>query len=63
MSIGNTFTFFAGWLAIKSIPSYKMWDSTKVGKAYFYRSLFGTIVSVMVAVIAGLLIATIFFAK
>lgn len=58
--IGSFFTFFAGWLAIKMIPSYQLWSHEIVGKAYFYRSLFGTIISIVFAIFFGVIIVRIF---
>lgn len=48
--------YFAGWLAIKTIPNYHLWSHKEVGKSYFYRSLFGTVISIMFSIIAGFMI-------
>ncbi len=59
--VGVFFKFFAGWLAIKMFPSYNLWSHVKVGKAYFYRSLFGTIILVTFAIFSGFIIIKAFF--
>ncbi len=59
-NIINFLTVFAGWLAIKMIPSYWMWSDKMVGKAYFYRSFFGTLISIASSIFAGYIITFIF---
>src|SRR6185295_210731 len=34
------FTIFGGWLFIKTLVNYDQWSHKRVGKAYFYISLF-----------------------
>jgi len=60
IEIGNFFKFLTGWLAIKTIPNYKMWSHLIVGKAYFYRSLFGTILSISAGLLLGFVTFIIF---
>lgn len=47
------FTFFGGWLAIKTVVSYDQWSHKIVGKTYFYLTFLGTLFNIFFATFFG----------
>lgn len=53
--VNSFFTIFGGWIFIKTIVNYDQWSHKRAGKAYFYISLFGTFLNILLAVAIGIL--------
>lgn len=46
-------SFLGGWLAIKVLSTHQAWSDAFAGKAYYYISLLGTILNILLGSIAG----------
>ena len=46
-------SFLGGWLAIKVLSSHQAWSDAFAGKAYYYISLLGTILNILLGSLAG----------
>ncbi|MFH0792096.1 MAG: hypothetical protein V1905_02685 [bacterium] len=48
--------FVAGWLAMKSIGSYRQWTGTVFGRIYYYIFIIGSLANTTLAITAGYII-------
>ena len=56
------FKVFGGWLAVKTVSNYDQWSHIIAGKAYFYITIFGTLINIGFAVLMGVFFHGLFIA-